>query len=83
MSKNHTKCKNCKAATRLLNTNQAAKKLNISIRTPHRRIAEGHFITLKIGRVIRILESSIDSYIERQIYLYELENGIPVSDDDK
>jgi len=65
---------------RLLNTQQAAEILNVSVSTLYRIIADGQFIVFKARGSTRILETSIDAYIQRQIHLYAMINGISVSD---
>ena len=54
--------------------------LSVSRRTVYRLIAEGQVIAMKVRGGYRILESSIDSYISRQIFLHSLETGLDVSD---
>lgn len=60
----------------LLRPDQVAGRLNVSRRTAYRLIAEGHFKVVPVRGSLRIYESSIDDYLERQLYLYELENGV-------
>lgn len=62
---------------RLLSAEQVAKILNCSPRHARYLIAQGHFRALRVGkRMVRIWESSIFDYLERQVDLYEIENGL-------
>lgn len=72
---------------KLLRPDQAAQRLNVSKRSIYRLAAESQFVCLKIGGALRILESSLNSYIQRRISTYFLQNGVldeeSVPDDDK
>lgn len=56
---------------------QAAKILDCSDRHIYRLAAEGQIVTFKIGKAkgLRIVESSLYDFIQRQKDLAELENG--------
>lgn len=60
---------------RLLTIAQVAEILNVSPRSARRRAEEGHFRCLKIGGCLRVLESSVYDYLERQIENFLWENG--------
>ncbi len=60
---------------RLLRVDQVAGRLNISLRSTYRLIAEGAFECCKIRGSIRVVESSVNAYIERQISLFSCEVG--------
>jgi excisionase family DNA binding protein len=61
---------------KLLNVEQAASRLNVSTRTVYRMIAEAQLVGLKVRGSLRVLESSLDDYIKRQIFAYSLEVGV-------
>lgn len=61
---------------KLLRVDQVSERLNISKRQAYRLVAEGHFISLKVGHALRVTHDSLDSYIERQINLFAIENGV-------
>ena len=67
---------------RLLNVDEAAARLNVSSRSIYRLISEAQLVGLKVRGSLRVLESSIDSYIERQILSYSLEVGVDFMTDD-
>ena len=68
--------------SRLLNVDEAAARLNVSSRSIYRLISEAQLVGLKVRGSLRVLESSIDSYIERQILSYSLEVGVDFMTDD-
>ncbi|MCY4067606.1 MAG: helix-turn-helix domain-containing protein [Acidimicrobiaceae bacterium] len=47
-----------------LGTTAAAKRLGITTRTLYRFIDEGYIAAYRMGRVIRVLRSDVDAYIE-------------------
>ena len=47
-----------------LGTTAAAKRLGITTRTLYRFIDEGYIAAYRMGRVIRVLSSDVDAYIE-------------------
>jgi excisionase family DNA binding protein len=51
---------------RWLNTADAAESLGITSRTLYRLIDEGRLPAYKLGRVIRLMQSDIDGYLESQ-----------------
>jgi excisionase family DNA binding protein len=63
-----------------LRWDQVAERLNISRAQTYRLIAQGHFVVLPVGRLLRVTEASLEDYIDRQIRIYALENGESVSD---
>lgn len=60
---------------RLLRVDQAATRLNTSPRTVYRLAGEGVFNSCKIGGSLRIIESSLEKYIKKQIEKRYLEIG--------
>ncbi len=59
---------------KLLRPDELQDRLNISRATVYRLIAAGHFECLKVGGSLRILSTSVDSYIKRQMDIFALEN---------
>ncbi|MEM1759839.1 MAG: helix-turn-helix domain-containing protein [Thermosphaera sp.] len=49
---------------RLLSPRDVARELNISIWTVYRLIRRGDLVAFKIGRRLRIAESSLDAFLE-------------------
>jgi excisionase family DNA binding protein len=64
----------------LLTPEAVAARLNISRAGAYRLLKSGQFVGLKVRGSLRILESSVEEYIERQIALFQLENGNSVSE---
>ncbi len=52
------------ASDQWLGTTAAAKRLGITTRTLYRFIDEGYIAAYRMGRVIRVLRSDVDAYIE-------------------
>ena len=52
------------APTRWLGTTEAADRLGVVPRTLYRMIDEGQIPAYKMGRVIRVKESDLDSFLE-------------------
>lgn len=53
------------------------KALNISRSHAYSLVAEGHFVAMRVGsKATRVLESSVQAYITRQVSLFMLENGL-------
>ena len=61
--------------SQLLTIDEVAKRLNKSPKSVRRMIKNSHFRVLKVVGSIRILESSVNEYIDRAIDLFLLENG--------
>jgi excisionase family DNA binding protein len=61
---------------KLLRVEQCAERLNISKRQAYRLISCGCFTSLKVGHSLRVIESSVDSYLKKQIELYAVESGL-------
>jgi excisionase family DNA binding protein len=61
---------------RLLRVDQVAVLLNVSTRTVRRLIEHDQFESLKVGGGLRVSLSSVEAYIQRQIAVYILNNGI-------
>ena len=59
---------------KLLRPDQTADRLNVSKYTVYRLINAGEFTTLKVGGSLRVVESSVDRYIKKQIEKYFIEN---------
>ncbi len=49
---------------RWLSTNDAAARLGVSLRTLYKFIDEGNLPAYKFGRVIRLQEGEVDSFIQ-------------------
>jgi excisionase family DNA binding protein len=49
---------------RWLSTNDAAARLGVSLRTLYKFIDEGNLPAYKFGRVIRLQEAEVDSFIQ-------------------
>lgn len=47
---------------------QAAYRMNISARTVRTLIAQGDLLAYRIGRVIRVLDESINEYLDSNLY---------------
>jgi excisionase family DNA binding protein len=60
---------------RLLRPDQVGEILNISRAGVYRLLAEGQLTGLKVRGSIRILEDSINEYIDRQLVAYILEHN--------
>ncbi len=52
-------------AIRWMGTKEACERLGVTLRTLYRFIDEGHLAAYKMGRVIRLQEGDIESFIER------------------
>ena len=66
-----------------LSTKEAARRLGITPRTLYRLIDEGQLPAYKFGRVIRLQQSEVDSFIaEARIQPGELEHLYPHADAD-
>ena len=50
---------------RWMGTREACERLGVTLRTLYRFIDEGQLAAYKMGRVIRLQESDIESFIER------------------
>jgi excisionase family DNA binding protein len=62
--------------SRLLRPDQVADRLCISKRSAYRLINQGAFSALKVGCSLRVMESSVDAYVRRQIEIHAIETGI-------
>jgi excisionase family DNA binding protein len=51
------------APTILITIDEAARRLSLAPRTIYRLINRGHIESVHIGRAVRVVESSLDSYI--------------------
>ena len=51
-------------ATNWMSTKEASRYLGVNLRTLYRFIDEGELPAYKFGRVIRLLESDLDAFIE-------------------
>lgn len=45
---------------------EVARELRISVKTVYRLVDEGELAHVRVGRLIRIPEKSVEQYIERQ-----------------
>lgn len=70
-----------KRVDRLLRIDQAAERLNCSERTLYRIVADGELLALKVRQSLRILESSLEAYIQKQIGVFQSENGFSANCD--
>ncbi len=62
-----------------LRPDEVAELLNVSRRQAYRLITAGHFTVFRLGgpgSALRVTRESVESYVQRQISLFELENGI-------
>ena len=64
---------------RLLRPDQVSQRLNVSTRSVYRIIEEGHVRALRVRGSLRVLESSVDEYLARQLAEFELEIGFPAN----
>lgn len=48
----------------------------MSVKTAYRMVAEGEIVAFKCRGCLRITEESLDQYRNRQILVYQEENGI-------
>lgn len=60
----------------LLRPNQVADRLNVCVKTVYRLISDGHFRAIKARGSLRVFESSLTDYIDRQAALFALETGL-------
>ena len=67
---------------KFLTIKHVAEKLDVSDRTVYRLAAEGQLRCLKIRSALRVLESSFQSYLQRQIEIYDTEVGRREVEDD-
>lgn len=51
-------------ATRWLSTAEASDRLGVTLRTLYRLVDEGRLPAYKIGRVIRVKEGDVDTFID-------------------
>lgn len=65
---------------RLLTVRTVAGWLNVTPRKIYLLAADGAFKAVKIGAALRIFESSVHDYLEREIFRFELETGNTLSD---
>ena len=49
---------------RLLSPKQAAEELNVSVWTVYRLIKRGDLVAIRVGRLLRIPESSLEAFID-------------------
>lgn len=61
---------------RLLRVDEVSKRLNCNARTVYRIIADGDLAALKVRGSLRVTESTLQHYIEKQILKFQQENGI-------
>jgi excisionase family DNA binding protein len=71
---------------RLLSPAQVAKRLAVSVATVYEMCRRAEFVSLRVGRGngrsgIRIKESSVNLYIERQVSRFLFEEGIGIDDE--
>ncbi len=50
--------------TQLLTTNEAAKRLGVSLRTVQRLLTEGELPIVRVGRLVRVPDDKLDKWIE-------------------
>jgi excisionase family DNA binding protein len=62
---------------KILRPDQAGERLKISRSGVYRLLSEGQLRGLKVRGSVRVVESSIDDYLQRQICAFALENGEP------
>ena len=60
---------------RLLRPDQTAERLNVHKRTVYRLCDRGDLVCLRIGAALRVVESSVDRYVDRQIERHYLDTG--------
>jgi excisionase family DNA binding protein len=51
---------------RLLKVREARERLNLGVTKTYELISSGELPTIRVGRVIRVRESALDAWIERQ-----------------
>lgn len=61
---------------RNLTINKVAETLGVSVKTAYRMVVEGEIIAFKCRGCLRVTEESLDQYRNRQILVYQEENGI-------
>ncbi len=63
---------------RLLRPDQVADKLSISRRKVYYLVHDGELAALKIGSALRIVDASVDKYLDKQIQKFSLDTGFIV-----
>ena len=61
---------------KLLRIDEVATRLNISVRTVYRLVETAELDDMRIRNTLRVVESSIDPFIRRQISIFQEETGI-------
>jgi excisionase family DNA binding protein len=61
---------------KLLRPDEVALRLNISRRQAYRLIESGELVALRVRCSLRVVESSIDQYLKKQIELFAVESGL-------
>jgi excisionase family DNA binding protein len=65
---------------KLLRVDEVAERLNCSPRTVYRILSEGQLSALKVRGSLRIMETTLEHFIQQQVAAFELENGVPSDD---
>lgn len=67
---------------RWLRPDQVGERLNVHQKTVYRMSAEGCFVAAKMRGSLRILESSVNEYVLREIKSYAAQHGTTWTDED-